>query len=172
MPSLSAVDGELLLAGECLGEFFVGNDSLPGVKENRSVICRIDPDGHLNWVKTMGGASYSAARQAVADKAGNIYLLGFFGGNSPELDGIHLPPGQGNSYLALLRETPEFTWARRAGPSGLDSYGSEVATDLAGNKYVAGSFIGTEANFGDITISNPDGLAGFLAKYDSSGHTL
>lgn len=62
---------------------------------------------------------------------------------------------------------PEFVWLRSAGGAQDDS-AQTIATDNAGNLFVAGYFK-TSATFGPITVTNAGQEDVFLAKYDTNG---
>lgn len=69
--------------------------------------------------------------------------------------------------------TQTWIWAQQADISAASSSASAtaVATDAAGNSYVAGSFAGT-ARFGAYTLTGSGYTDIFIAKYDSSGTVL
>jgi hypothetical protein len=69
--------------------------------------------------------------------------------------------------------TQSWTWAQQADISAASSSASAtaVATDAAGNTYVAGSFAGT-ARFGAYTLTGSGYTDIFIAKYDSGGTVL
>lgn len=68
-----------------------------------------------------------------------------------------------------------WSWAKSAGGTGLDGI-RDIYTDNSGNSYATGSFAGTTAAFGNITLTNSDasGLNGdiFIAKYDANGDVI
>lgn len=84
------------------------------------------------------------------------------GGGTQSLEGFSEPP-------AVVEETANLEPALllRGGGTGEDQ-GRVVATDQAGNLFVAGSFSG-QADFG---ISSPGGQSGFLVRYDSQGNLV
>ncbi|GAA4364086.1 hypothetical protein GCM10023185_33290 [Hymenobacter saemangeumensis] len=61
-------------------------------------------------------------------------------------------------------------WARHISATGADVDGYHVATDPAGNVYVAGNFT-TTLSLGSTTFTG-NGPDGFLAKYDAQGNVL
>ncbi len=66
------------------------------------------------------------------------------------------------------------TWAKKAGGAA-EEWGSEVATDAAGNVYYLGSFYSQTCVFGSVTLTNQAyqhfnyGAEMFLVKYDACG---
>lgn len=169
--------GGLLLAGVCGGDLRVGEDTAPADPDVpiSSVVAHLNETGGLDWARLLGGTNYNRAPQAVADRFGNLCVLGSFD-KSVQLGDVGLAmsgfwfPSERNNYLALLRGTPEFAWAHRNGDGA--AWGTEVATDLNGNRFVVGGFSGPTAVFGDLTITNEDQNDGFVAKYDAAGKVL
>jgi hypothetical protein len=171
--------GGVLLAGLCYGDLFLGETQVPapGAGDTAgSVVAHLSEDGELDWARFLGSGAQNSAFQAVADRAGNTSVLGSFQ-NSIHLDDLELSTEGDlwfdpaiNLYLAHLRTTPEFAWARRN--SGGSAWGAEVATDLNGHRIVVGSFGPPDAMFGDLTVTNADLYDGFVAKYDATGHAL
>jgi len=53
-----------------------------------------------------------------------------------------------------------------------DQNGYQIATDLYGNTYVAGSFTNKSLSFGKFNLKNNGGSDIYLAKYDSNGKIL
>jgi hypothetical protein len=75
------------------------------------------------------------------------------------------------TFCGLSAQAPNWMWAKQAGATGYD-YGYDIATDLSGNSYVCGSFMGT-ASFGTFSLtSNSASMDIFVAKLDSSGNWL
>lgn len=71
---------------------------------------------------------------------------------------------------ALSAQTPDWLWATRAGGASSD-YGNALATDGAGNSYVAGIF-SVNASFGTSTIYCNGSSDLFVAKADADGNWL
>ena len=68
----------------------------------------------------------------------------------------------------MIAQTPEFSWALKAGGAGVQEGGSSVATDAFGNIIVTGSFEGV-ATFGTTVLTSAGGRDIFIAKYNKSG---
>jgi hypothetical protein len=168
--------GGLLLGGICVGDLRVGDESAPADPDVplSSVIAHLNQAGGLDWARLLGGTNYNRTDQVVADGWGNICAVGTFE-ESVQLGDVRLTmggwiPSKRNNYLAVLRRTPEFDWAHRNGDGA--AWGSEVATDLNGNRFVVGGFSGPTAVFGDLTVTNQDLFDGFVAKFDPAGKAL
>ena len=81
--------------------------------------------------------------------------------------------------LNVHSQSTPWLWAKSAGGTGWD-FANSIATDAAGNVYVAGYFesntmtIGTTTltNSGTTSSSGSKGYDIFLAKYDNSGNVM
>lgn len=74
-----------------------------------------------------------------------------------------------NTYAQEL----EYVWAKKSGGTYSEK-GNSVTTDVNGNVIVAGTFISSSINFGDITLTKADSTSWsmFVVKYDPDGHPL
>lgn len=73
--------------------------------------------------------------------------------------------GQEDGYIAVGNENGDITWAERIGGSSRD-YVTAIASDLAGNIYVAGQYYSLSLNIGGITLTNSGESDGFLVKFN------
>lgn len=107
---------------------------------------KLDANGQLIWVKTMGGTSLDEGAAISIDEAGNIYTTGLFR-NTVDFD-----PGAGTAeltsnggkdvFVQKLDNNGDFIWATNiGGPSNEKAF--EMDVDDAGNVYTIGYFAGT-----------------------------
>ncbi|HKR04475.1 MAG TPA: T9SS type A sorting domain-containing protein [Bacteroidia bacterium] len=73
--------------------------------------------------------------------------------------------------LQSFSQTPDWTWAKRAGGSGTD-WVSSSAADAAGNVYVVGHFYSPAITFGSTTLNNSGLTDMFLVKYNAAGNVV
>jgi Beta-propeller repeat len=122
-------------------------------------------------VSSFGSATGDDAFGLDVDRAGNIYVAGYFSGNMA-LAGTDLNNQGGlDVYVAKYDNAGNALWARQAGGASPD-VAYAVAVDGTGNNvYVAGRFGGT-ATFGTNTLNSAAIQNLFLAKYDREGNIL
>ncbi len=136
------------------------------------------------WAHGAGSNAYDYSRQAATDKWGNAYMTGEFPGDSITFGSTTLynpVSGGGRKDLFLTKYNAAGTalWTRGATIGLYDEAGTSVATDSAGNVYLAGYYSSDSVRFGSTTVHHT--IPGwrvfldkdiFLAKYDSSGTLL
>ncbi len=133
--------------------------------------------GSVRWAKSEGGLSggqYDYGNGVAADGSGNFYLTGYFRGDFIQFGGITLNnpvPSSGNACIFLTKFNNSGTpvWAKTpAGGTAGDDMSNCVATDPAGNCYIAG-VLGSSADvFGTTTLSGGP----FIVRYDPTGKVL
>jgi hypothetical protein len=70
--------------------------------------------------------------------------------------------------VQLRAQLPTYNWARNPDPSGGGGKVQNVATDNSLNSFLAGTF-GYSLTFGSDILTESNGAAAFIAKYDLSG---
>lgn len=73
-----------------------------------------------------------------------------------------------------IGQAPTFTWAKSMGATGFD-YGYSIATDVTGNVYTAGQFMGTvdfDPGAGTFNLTAVGSIDIFISKFDASGNFL
>ncbi|MEM7371997.1 MAG: SBBP repeat-containing protein [Bacteroidota bacterium] len=127
---------------------------------------------------SIGGAEGNERGTAISnDGAGNHYITGNFD-NTANVGSFTLSSeGQTDAFIAKMDPNGEVLWATRFGGTSYDQ-GQAISTDIAGNSYVSGYFIGT-ATFGDpanpdTTLTSGSGFstAVFIAKISPDGQLL
>ena len=141
-------------------------------------LAKFSPNGALKWSTYYGGSSLDFAYGVATDKSGNIYM----GGQSKSLTGIaspgayHTSIGDGlgateDAFIAKFDSNGTRQWATYYGGANYD-FGNSVATDTAGNVYLAGLTNSTSgiATSGAFSGSFSGGLYdAFIVKFSSSG---
>nr|WP_299202103.1 SBBP repeat-containing protein [uncultured Brumimicrobium sp.] len=136
----------------------------------------------IDWVKRIGGNYDEFQGDIHVDNSGDIIYTGSFMGTvdfDPGLgtyelssSGYTTPPYiSPDVFVSKLDENGSFLWAKSLGGVANDG-GSDVATDVNGNIYISGSFVGTSDFNPDSSTynltSNGDRDA-FVLKLNSNG---
>ena len=143
-------------------------------------ICKFDNNGNFNWVKRIGGITNDFCHAIVLDKAGNIYINGYFDGTSD------FDPGPGvfnitsngsistDIYICKLNKNGDFIWARQIGGTFSDAAYS-IALDEQNNIYSTGFFFGTVDFDPGPAVNNLTSTGfgdGYILKLSSGGSFL
>jgi Beta-propeller repeat len=135
--------------------------------------------GEVLWAKSMGGNGDDVAKSIAADKAGNIYIAGYFTsakigfGKDTLLNSGQ--SGTNDGFIAKYNSRGEEQWAKNIGGTH-DDKANCITVDKDANVYVTGSFFSwklilqkgdTLKNTGDQSGSSPDI---FTAKYTTDGN--
>lgn len=123
------------------------------------------------WAKSAGTSDEDAGKSIATDLNGNVYVTGYFTGNSISFGGNVLTNSNNGSYAYYVVKYSaggNVIWARGAAGNGK---GLGVATDAAGNIYVTGHFTSLTMTFGTAVVNstavNFDDI--FVVKYNSAG---
>jgi len=139
-------------------------------------IAKYDASGNPLWAKSAGGSAMDYGYGIATDKAGNIYITGWF--NSPTISfetKTLTNAGVGSDiFLVKYDSSGNVLWAKReGGTTGDIGYG--IATDSACNICIAGEFQSTTMTIGTDVLTNAGGIVPndiFIAKYDSAGNAI
>lgn len=140
---------------------------------------KLTSNGNFVWAKSMGGISEDNGRCVRTDRAGNIYLSGYFYGPAdfdpgPGIFNLTSNPGVTNVYVSKLDANGNLIWAKQMGGTGSD-YCLSMCLDDFGNIYTTGSFDAiadfdpgpavfnlTTNGFSDVFISKLDNSGNFI----------
>ena len=147
-------------------------------------LAKFNPVGNVIWARNEGTFYQENGMSVATDLNANIYVTGYFRGNSITIGGYYLsnfdscngcPFGNLPDYfLAKYGPSGNVDWAKCAGGS-LEDYGLNVSIDNSGNVYLVGYNAGF-LTFGNITYFNI-GVGGgaydmYLVKIGSSQMTV
>lgn len=96
-------------------------------------VAKYDANGHLVWTQQLGSALRDRATGVATDANGNVYLSGYTSG----LLGATTRAGPFDAWVAKYDAEGNRLWKRQPSSHGYDK-ATGVATDAAGNLYVAG----------------------------------
>ncbi len=134
------------------------------------------PDSHgqvpgFQWAQSAGSIAGNVGSAVAVDEDGNCFVTGAFAGTA-DFNGTNLTSfGRNDIYVAKYDGLGRLLWVRQAGGED-DDVGAGIATDKAGNCYVAGLFgnnAGHTANFGNTNVTSAGSADAFIAKYGSDG---
>lgn len=144
-------------------------------------LARIAPDPV--WVRAITGQRNVLGRALAVDGTGNVFVAGQFDGESRE-PGFPLNFGSTNfsglntvpdGFVAKYGPDGTLAWARKLASQNKDD-ATAVATDAAGNSYVAGSFRGVLPLGAGVTLQPFNTLGAgndmFIAKLDPAGQPV
>jgi hypothetical protein len=99
-------DGHAILSGDVMGELTVGSTTIRSTGRRDTFVACFDPEGHLDWAKSIR-AQATAANFAVAlDPSGRITVVGSYAGTL-ECDGQRLTPNtRMESFIITLDKMP------------------------------------------------------------------
>ncbi len=125
-------------------------------------LLKFDRNGNAQWVRTINGPGADAGNSVSVDPLGNAYVTGTFSNRA--LIGNTTLAGVGGQemFVALFDSLGTLVKARRAGGVA-DDVGQSVATDGAGNVFVAGGH-GTPAAFGSNILATAGAADAFLTR--------
>ena len=134
-------------------------------------IAKYDGLGALQWIRSAGGAGHDQALGVAADNLGRCRVTGYFTSTNAMFGSVSLTNASlffSDAFVSNYDPAGNLLWATRLG--GTDSErGVAVATDVAGNSFVTGSFASTNLPSGAGSLTNRGGSDVFLAKLDLSG---
>ena len=142
--------GTVYLTGATLGSLgghYQGNFDAWMAKYNAA--------GHALWKRQFGTKTVEASLRVATDAAGNVYLSGMTSGS---LGGAN--NGLFDAWVAKYDAAGRKLWTRQLGTESYD-FANGVATDAAGNLYLAGE---TDGSLGG---ANHGGFDAWLAKYST-----
>src|SRR5688572_15084011 len=124
------------------------------------------------WAKRTGGTNIDYTNDVAADGFGNCFITGQYY-SAPIIFGTDtlLNSGLTDVFLVKYNAAGNVVWTRKIGNTGSE-FGQSVATDAAGNVYVAGAFSSPTIVIGSITLTTAGSSDIFVAKYDNSGNVL
>ncbi|WOK06089.1 FG-GAP-like repeat-containing protein [Imperialibacter roseus] len=156
-----AVDslGNTYLAGNFAGTLFLNGDSIYSNGANDAIVIKVNSTKTIDWIKTFGSPAVDLAIDVAIGPGGSIYVGGYHRG-AFTVDSQSAPApvgGAQDGYVARLSPDGTVTWITTLGAPG-DATVNKIATDAAGNAYLAGYYNG-DFTFGATTFSGGGGGA-------------
>lgn len=162
--------GNYYVAGYTSGDM---DGAGPGIESRGQdiFVTKFNSSGAVQWIRQLGasGETLDEARGIAVDGSGNVFVTGYTrsdlggpGPGTPMINGV-------DAFLLKYDTNGNLLWVRQFSNNIRNMEAKDVATDAAGNAYVAG------AVRGDLNIGAPSGYTSdlfraFLVKYDVSGN--
>jgi hypothetical protein len=160
-----------------------GTTSFTTAGDRDVFVAKYSPAGTLAWAKQIGGpgseklgnTDITSPHSVVIDPAGDVYLVGTFGGvldadPGPGTALLNQVGGANDLFVVKLTGGGEFLWARSMGGAH-NTFGTSLAAD-AGGVYLTGFFEAGNTDFdpgpGSAVLS-ANGREAYLVKLTSSG---
>jgi hypothetical protein len=147
--------GNSYLAGRFTGTTVIGGTTLVSQGYDDGFLAKFTPTGSLAWVQRIGSVGADGASGVALDAAGNVYVVGSFGGPLTLSPTLALT-GSGGVYVVRFSPQGLPEWARQS--TMLGAAATSIGTDAAGYVYVAGSFNST-FTLGSTTLTVPANYA-------------
>jgi hypothetical protein len=160
--------GNVLIAVQHNGTVDFGGGPITALSTD-VVIVKLDASGGHVWSKRFGDAIGQNPNAITVDSSDNVIVTGVFGGTLDFGCGPISAPVT-SLFLAKLDPAGNCLWSMSGGGNNFQS-GNSVATDPAGNVFVAGEFAATiDFGGGPLTSAGMNDI--MLAKFDPSGTHL
>lgn len=177
------VDGNVYLAGSFRGTVSIGNATLTSAGGSDILLAKWNPaSSSYVWVRQAGGTGNDYC-QNVAVNGASVYMVGSFQsivasfGTTTLTNSTASLANYSDGFVAKLTDTgtaSNFEWAQSTGG---DNNNDVTAVGVNGmNVYVTGTFGGSVASFGSITVNNATqgvrpAVDVFVAKLRDAGST-
>jgi Domain of unknown function (DUF4114)/Beta-propeller repeat len=133
---------------------------------------KLDSSGKFLWAQKFGGTSSDQGFGIATDGAGNSYATGFFSGSATFGSTTLTSAGNQDAFITKLDSSGKFLWAQKLGGTSSDS-GYAIATDGAGNTYVAGVLNATTIPGSvNASVNSTTSDDAFITKLDNNGNVL
>lgn len=140
-------------------------------------ISKLDRDGNFVWAGAMGGTSHDYGKGIAADRAGNVYITGYFCSATADFDpgpGIFNLASSGayDLFISKLDINGNLVWAKAIGGTANDS-GFGISLDGSGHLFITGSFAGTvdfDPGQGTFNLTAAGDIDVFVGKFDGDGN--
>lgn len=180
----SDASGNIYVVGAFTGTINFGSGSSAGPAVGSDIwFGKFSSTGNLIWAHGLVGGDDDFGWDIALDNSGNIYITGYFGTTTAQLD---FDPGSGTAFptvshglfFAKYNNNGIFQWVRTIGKSLVTTRSHAIAVDNSGNVHVAGTIWSSSTQTIDFNpgpgvnnLSTNNGSI-FYAKYNSSGNYL
>lgn len=165
-------EGNFYGVGTVRGTAGFGCASLAPGNSDGGFLAKYNAAGQCQWVRgiTTNGIGVWVNDIAI-DADDNVYIVGYFRGNTDFGSGITLSGSLRTWFLARYDTDGNCIWVKPGGNSSSSSHATALTVGNDGTVYVTGWAIGNTFTFAPLTISNPNTSSTQLVvvAYDSTG---
>jgi hypothetical protein len=163
-------NGDLFITGHYRNTLYYDNDSLVSLGNTDVFVAKLDLQGNLSWIKSIGNTGFETGTAIACDAFGNSYITGTFE-DSLRIDNQSLQSyGSLNNFIIQLNPIGNLGWKNSVGTPIFDNL-KDIQLDAAGNVYIAGHFRAVLSGTLGQLNSNGDQDA-LLLKLDINGQLL
>lgn len=153
----------------------VGVDNQTSNGSDDVFVEKLDTNGNMIWVKTMGGTNVDNGSDLIVDTQGDVYTIGYFWGTADYDPGVGVnnlvAAGSDDVFIQKLDSSGNFAWAHSFGGTQTDE-GYAIDINLSGEIYTTGYFSGTvdfDPGAGVSNLSSTGGIDVFIQRLDANG---
>lgn len=148
-----------------------GSVTLTGLGHGDIYLTKFDPQGNIIWARQAGGVSYDNSGGVAADEFGNVYITGYYSGNSI-FDAISVTSdGSADGFIAKYDSSGNIKWVNTINGAGTFESGNRIDVDVLGNLYVVCQFQNTVTVGSNTFVSH--GMNDLcLAKLNPNGNYI
>jgi len=172
-------DNGLLITGHFVDSLFFVNDTLLSLGNYDMVLFKLNSSNKIEWIRHIGSVGNDRLKCSVYDLYGNIYSIGYIGGNTYiDSSGTDLfdakpisPLGGLDIFIAKYNSSGRLLWTKTIGDTGDDEgigiISKENLLHIGG--FFSGTIIFNNDTLSSSDISNPDVFFGVL---DNKGNLI
>ncbi len=148
-----------------------GSVILSGLGYGDIYLAKFDSQGSIIWARQAGGTSYDNSGGVAADKFGNVFITGYYSGNSM-FDSIFVTSdGSAEAFIAKYDSSGIIQWVKTINGVGTFESGNRIDDDEFGNIYAVCQFQDTVTVGSNILVSHGMNDICF-AKLDPNGNYI
>lgn len=162
--------GNLYISGTYLNEFTLGGQSITSAGKLDAFVAKVDLNGNLIWLTSIGDASFDAIEDIAYRPSGDLIVTGYFQGEMA-IGGSTLTASDSldqNVFVASIgASTGSVNWSWSGGGTGID-FGHSLDINASNEIYVLGTYTGT-AMFGQQQLVSKGSDDVFILHMDENG---
>lgn len=162
--------GDLFITGHYRNTLYYDNDSLTSAGNTDAFVAKLDLQGNISWIKSMGNTGFETGTSIACDLLGNSYVAGTFE-DSLAVDNQNLQTyGSLNNFILKLDPSGNLSWHNSLSTPSFDNL-KDIQLDANGNVYLVGHF--RTVLLGSLGQLNSNGdQDALLLKLDANGQLL